>query len=99
MGRAREARKIETETLPTNPSPEQTPAKSYRGTLQSVSDDGITIRTVSDEQTFLRANVLRVSIKGKGHRLRNTVIGAGIGRAQALLSARRSAANGTAIAR
>ena len=54
-------------------------AKSYRGTLQSVSDDGITIRAVSDEQTFLRANVLRVSVKGKGHRLRNAVLGAGIG--------------------
>jgi hypothetical protein len=54
-------------------------AKSYRGTLQSVNDDGITIRGASEEQTFLRANVLRVSIKGKGHRLRNAVIGAGVG--------------------
>lgn len=54
-------------------------AKSYRGTLQSVNDDGITIRVASDEQTFQQANVLRVSMKGKGHRLRNTVIGAGIG--------------------
>jgi hypothetical protein len=54
-------------------------AKSHKGGLQSVSDDGIVVRLASGEQTFARQNVLRVSSKRQGHRLRNALIGGVIG--------------------
>jgi hypothetical protein len=54
-------------------------AKSYAAKFQSVSDEAIVVGLVTGEQTFSRARVLRVSTKGKPHRLRNALIGAGIG--------------------
>jgi tetratricopeptide (TPR) repeat protein len=54
-------------------------AKSYRGRLQAVSDEAITVRLAAGEQSIARQDILRVSAKGNSHRLRNALIGAGIG--------------------
>jgi len=53
--------------------------KSYGAKFQSVSDEAIVVRLVTGEQTFTRESVLRVSTKGKSHRLRNALIGAAAG--------------------
>ncbi|MGH9378640.1 MAG: hypothetical protein ACRD1I_07570, partial [Terriglobia bacterium] len=53
--------------------------KSYRGSFQSVSDEAIVVRLRKVAQTFSRQEVIRVSTKGKSHRLRNTLIGAAVG--------------------
>jgi hypothetical protein len=57
----------------------QNDAKSSRGRFRSVSDDAIVIGLAAGEQTISRQSVLRVSSKGKGHRMRNALIGFGIG--------------------
>ncbi len=54
-------------------------AKSYRGLLQTVTDEGIAVRLATGDQTFARENILRVSSKGQSQRGRNAAIGAGIG--------------------
>jgi len=54
-------------------------ARSYEGLLQAVHAEDITLRQSIGEQTYERKNVLRVYFKDKNHRLRNTLIGAGIG--------------------
>jgi hypothetical protein len=54
-------------------------AKSYGGRFQSVSNDGLIVRTGGGEQTFERQNVLRVSTKGRSHRGRNALIGLAVG--------------------
>jgi hypothetical protein len=53
--------------------------KSYKAKFQSVSDEAIVVRLVTGEQTFTRESVLRVSTKGKSHRLRNAALGAATG--------------------
>jgi hypothetical protein len=57
----------------------QNDAKSSRSNFRSVSNEAIVVSTASGEQTLSRQSVLRVSSKGKGHRMRNALIGAGIG--------------------
>ena len=54
-------------------------AKSYSGRFQSVSNDGLIVRTGGGEQTFERQNVLRISTRGKGHRGRDALIGLAVG--------------------
>jgi hypothetical protein len=54
-------------------------AKSYRVTFESFDEGGIVVRTATGLQTYARDSVLRVSSKGQSHRLRNALIGAGIG--------------------
>lgn len=54
-------------------------AKSYSGQFESVSNDGLTVRTGAGEQPFERQNVLRVSTKGESHRLRNSLLDLGVG--------------------
>ena len=54
-------------------------AKSYSGLFRGVSEEAITIRLATGEQTFERKNVLRVSAMGKSHRLRNALIAGGAG--------------------
>ena len=54
-------------------------AKSYRVTFESFDGGGIVVRTATSQQTYARDTVLRVSSKGQSHRLRNALIGAGIG--------------------
>jgi hypothetical protein len=53
--------------------------KSYRGRIQTASDDAIVVRMATGEQTFKREDILRVSSKGEPHRGRNAAIAAGIG--------------------
>ena len=54
-------------------------AKSITGNFRSVTDQAIVVGTPSGEETLTRQDVVRVSSKGKGHRKRNALIGAGIG--------------------
>ena len=54
-------------------------AKSTPGSFRSVTDEAMVMSTANGEQTISRQSILRVSSKGKGHRMRNTLIGAGIG--------------------
>ena len=53
--------------------------KSYRGHFQALGDNGIVVRLTAAEQTFARETVLRVSVKGQSHRLRNALIGLATG--------------------
>lgn len=55
--------------------------KSYRGKLQSLTDNAIVVRLATGEQSFKRTDILRVSAKGQPHRLRNALIGAAVGAA------------------
>jgi len=60
--------------------------KSYHGEFESVSDDGITLRAPTGEQTMPRKDILRVSHKtGQNHHGRNAVIGAVLGSAGGLV--------------
>ena len=63
--------------------------KSYQGEFETLSDDGITLRQATGEQTLARKDILRVSkMKGQNHRARNVlygaIIGAGLGLAAGL---------------
>ncbi len=53
--------------------------KSLRGEFVSVTDGAISLRTDEGETTIERERVTRVSVKGKGHRVRNTILGTLIG--------------------
>jgi hypothetical protein len=57
----------------------QNGAKSSRGSFRSVTDDTIVVSFGAGEQIISRQGVLRVSSKGKSHRVRNALIGAGVG--------------------
>ena len=57
----------------------QNDAKSTTGNFRSVTDEAMVVGTATGDQTLSRQSVLRVSSKGPGHRVRNTLIGAGIG--------------------
>jgi hypothetical protein len=54
-------------------------AQSYQGELQSLSDDGITLRQGAGERTLARQDILRVSSKAQKRRLRNALLGAAVG--------------------
>lgn len=56
-----------------------TDARSYEGKFQSVSDGALIIHSGSGDQTFTPQGVERVSIKRRGHRGRNALIGGAIG--------------------
>jgi hypothetical protein len=58
--------------------------KRYRGRFKAAGDDALVMTTASGEQRLARATVSRVSVKKPGHRLRNTLIGLGIGAAAGL---------------
>jgi hypothetical protein len=53
--------------------------KSFRGQLQSVTDESLVILAANTQQSLPRAQVLKVSTKGESHRKRNAFIGLGIG--------------------
>ncbi|HTV56322.1 MAG TPA: hypothetical protein VMI06_15575 [Terriglobia bacterium] len=53
--------------------------KSYTGKFESLTDGVIVAELGHGERAFERQNVIRVSTKGKSHRLRNTLIGAAVG--------------------
>ncbi len=54
-------------------------SKSYEGAFQALDDEGITLRQPAGEQTVARKDTLRVYFRSKNHRVRNMIIGAGIG--------------------
>jgi hypothetical protein len=54
-------------------------ARSYEGQFQAAQAEDITLRQSAGDQTYARKDVQRVYFKDKNHRLRNTLIGAGIG--------------------
>lgn len=53
--------------------------KSFKGELQSVTDDAIIIRANGADQTLSRSSVRKVSSRRPGHRLRHALIGAAVG--------------------
>ena len=50
-----------------------------RGQFKAADNDVLVIDTASGEQRLTRATVSRVSVKTRNHRLRNTLLGFGIG--------------------
>ncbi len=53
--------------------------KSYAGRFQQATEDHLTVRLASGGQSFAKEEILRVSVKGRSHRMRNAAIGLGIG--------------------
>jgi hypothetical protein len=58
--------------------------KRYRGQFKAADEDALVMIIANDEQRLPRATVSRVSVKKPGHRLRNVLIGLGIGAAAGL---------------
>lgn len=54
-------------------------AQSFQGQFKTLSHDAIEVHLVTEDRTFPRANVFRVSAKGPSHRGRNALIGALVG--------------------
>ena len=54
-------------------------SKKHSGAFVSVSDAGITYKEASGQQTISKQDVHRVKLMDNKHRLRNTLIGAGVG--------------------
>ncbi len=52
---------------------------SLQGSLVGVTDDSFLLNSGSGQQTFGRQEVMRVSVKKKSHRKRNTLIGLAAG--------------------
>ena len=53
--------------------------KSFRGQLQSTTDDSLIMVAASAQQTLARPQITKVATKGVSHRARNSLIGLGIG--------------------
>jgi hypothetical protein len=53
--------------------------KYYGGQFQQVTNSRLTVRLAKNEKSFAKEDVLRVSVKGGSHRLRNAAIGLGVG--------------------
>lgn len=53
--------------------------KSYRGTLQSASDESVVVSSAGGSQTFGQQDVRRVLSRSRGHRGRHILIGAAVG--------------------
>jgi hypothetical protein len=53
--------------------------KSYRGQLQSLTDEGLIIVAASSQEKLERVQIRKIATKGDSHRLRNTLIGFGVG--------------------
>ncbi len=54
-------------------------SRNIRGQLQGVTDDALTINSGKGQEMLMRQEILRVSVKTKSHRGRNTLIGLGAG--------------------
>jgi len=59
-------------------------AAAVRGRLESVSDNALIVTNASGTESFQRPEIHSVAVKKKGHRLRNTLIGMGVGTAAGL---------------
>lgn len=53
--------------------------KSFRGQLQSTTDDSLIIVAASAQQTLARPQIAKIATRGTSHRARNALIGLGIG--------------------
>jgi hypothetical protein len=53
--------------------------KSYRGTMQSASDEAVVVSSSGGSQTFGQQDVRRVLSRSRGHRGRHILIGLGLG--------------------
>jgi len=56
-----------------------TDGKSFRGQLQSTTDESLIMVAASAQQTLARAQVTKIATKGTSHRRRNALIGLGVG--------------------
>jgi hypothetical protein len=56
-------------------------SRTVRGQVQGVMDDSLAVDSGKGQEMFTRQEVMRVSVKKKGHRGRNTLIGLGAGAA------------------
>ncbi len=54
-------------------------SRSVRGKVQNVTGDSLTMDSGSGLETFMRQQVMRVSVNQKGHRRRNAIIGLALG--------------------
>jgi hypothetical protein len=59
-------------------------SKPIGGKLENVTDSNLTITDVTGTRSFQRPEIRSVSVKKKGHRLRNALIGLGVGTAAGL---------------
>ena len=59
-------------------------AKPIQGKLDSVTDTDVVIRQATGTQSIPRAEIRSLAVKKKGHRMRNTFIGLGVGTAGGL---------------
>ena len=53
--------------------------KSLKGTFVGFSEEALSLRIKKDEVAVARADVLRVSLRGKGKRGKSALVGAGLG--------------------
>lgn len=60
--------------------------RTEKGEFVSTSSESLTIRTHRGEQRFLRKEVVRVVSRRQSHRIRNMLIGVGVGAAISLVT-------------
>jgi hypothetical protein len=53
--------------------------RSFRGQMQNVTDESLIIVAAASQETLARAEVAKVATRSDSHRLRNTLIGLGVG--------------------
>lgn len=61
-----------------------TSGRAQKGEFASSSTESLTVRTIGGEQKFLRPEVLRVISRAPSRRMRNALIGVGVGAAAGL---------------
>ena len=54
-------------------------SRAASGHVQGVTDDSLAVNSGKGQESFTRLEILQVSVKEKGHRGRNMLIGLGIG--------------------
>lgn len=54
-------------------------ARTVSGQVQGVADDSIAVDSGKGQEMFTRQEVMRVSVKERGHHARNILIGTGVG--------------------
>jgi hypothetical protein len=54
-------------------------SRTVDGKMQSATDDSLAISSDKGQETFALRDVARVSLRSKGHRARNALIGLGVG--------------------
>jgi hypothetical protein len=59
--------------------------KAVEGTVESVTDSDLVLSRHGDPQSFQRPQITSVSVRKSGHRIRNTLIGLGVGTAAGFL--------------